>query len=256
VIDELDQWVRNDGDADVITLSGSGEPTLHSRFGKIIDFVRKVTTIPVVLLTNGSMLGDPEVAESACRAYIVKASLSAWDQFSFEAINRPHGELVFREVLEGLWRFREQFKGELWIEVFVIWGINSVPHYIHKVADLVKAFQPDRVQLNTAVRPSAEDFVEAVPEDSLKKLAELFEPPAEVIAEFNASRLAQVEANEDMILGLIARRPCTVQQVAHAFGMNPNEALKYLGRLLQRGAIHSERVSGDLYYVFAREEAA
>ena len=83
VFAELQEWLRRGGKADYITLSGSGEPTLHSRFGEVLEFIHAKSAIPAVLLTNGTMLNLPEVRDAASHADVVKVSLSAWDQRSF-----------------------------------------------------------------------------------------------------------------------------------------------------------------------------
>ena len=249
VIEELDDWLKTDGNADYITLSGSGEPTLHSRFGDVIEFVRTATTIPAVLLTNGSMLRLPEVRTAACRANIVKVSLSAWDQFSFEYINRPHGKLNFKDLIEGQWLFRAQFKGEIWMEIFVLWGVNSVPKDMTKIAELAKAINPDRIQLNTAVRPPAEEFAQALPKEHMEKLAEIFDPPAEVIAEFSADHTPEIHANETTILAMLERRPCTIEEIAKVLGFHINEVSKYVGKLTRTGRIRTEHKDGDVYYI-------
>lgn len=88
-------------------LSGSGEPTLHSRFGEIIKYARAASSIPVALLTNGSTLGIPEVRAAAAKADVVKISHSAGDEASFKYINRPHPDLVFEDVVAGLQAFHE-----------------------------------------------------------------------------------------------------------------------------------------------------
>ena len=75
---ELTLWRRSDDWAKYITLSGSGEPTLHTEFGEVLDHIRMTAKAPAVLLTNGSLFGLADVRESACRADIVKISLSAW----------------------------------------------------------------------------------------------------------------------------------------------------------------------------------
>ena len=94
VIDEIDVWMQTDGNADYLTLSGSGEPTLHAEFGRILAHLRN-QPIPSVLLTNGTLLNLPEVRDAAALAGVVKVSLSAWDQKSFEWVNRPHPQLEF-----------------------------------------------------------------------------------------------------------------------------------------------------------------
>ena len=249
VIEELDDWLKNDGTADYITLSGSGEPTLHSKFGDILEFVRTVTAIPSVLLTNGSMLHWPEVRIAAASANIVKVSLSAWDQFSFEHINRPHKKLVLKDIMEGLWAFRNEFKGELWLEIFLIWGTNTVAADITKIADLIKVVGADRVQLNTSVRPSSEEYALAAPKKDMEKLAKLFNPPAEVIPEFSMDISKSTGANEVDILAMLERRPCTMEQIAHVFGIHRNEVSKYVGKLVREGRIREERKDNDIFYI-------
>ena len=86
---ELDDWFARDGRADFVTLSGSGEPTLHSRFGEVLRHARAAGGIPVALLTNGSLLTDPEVRLAAAAADLVKITFSSWDQASFVKLHRP-----------------------------------------------------------------------------------------------------------------------------------------------------------------------
>jgi len=182
VIGEFQAWLAEDGVADVITLAGSGEPTLHSGFGAIIDAVHTACTIPVALLTNSSLLTDPDVRASAARADIVKVSLGAWDEGSFEALNHPVPGLSFSVVMQGLRLFRVQYRGHLRVEVMLVRGVNDVPWQVERIAALAAELQPATVQLNTVVRPPA--FTDARPLDdvSLERLAGLFTPKAEVIA--------------------------------------------------------------------------
>jgi len=248
VIAELDEWLKTDNSADYITLSGSGEPTLNSEFGRVIDFVRNATTIPVVLLTNASLLSDPEVRAQAAQANVVKVSLSAWDQFSLEHINRPHRDIAFKRLIEGQWLFRKEFKGQLWMEVFLVWGTNTTAKDVSSIAELVKAVEPNKVQLNTAVRPPCEEYAYAVPEDQMGALARLFDPPAEVIAEYSSDASAKVQANEADILGMLKRRPCTLDQICRVFGLHKNEASKYLGKLTRTGQARERRKAGEVYF--------
>ena len=124
---ELDAWIKEGGKADRVTLAGSGEPTLHTCFGDVLQFVRDRTDIPTALLSNGTLFWQSAVREAAKRADMVKLSLSAWDQFSFEHINRPHPDLKFSRIVDGYRAFRRGFRGKLWIEVVLILGTNSAP---------------------------------------------------------------------------------------------------------------------------------
>ncbi len=249
VIAELDRWFKTEGKADYITLSGSGEPTLHSRFGEVLNFIRQNSTIPAVLLTNGTMLHIPEVREAAAIAQVVKVSLSAWDQTSYEWVNRPHPQLRFDDLVEGQKAFRAQFKKDLWMEVFLMGGINAFPTDVKKIAALSKEIGPDRIQLNTVVRPPAEDFVFPLSRERLGTLTGLFHPVAEVIAEFKTEHAEPIQVNQETIFSMLQRRPCTSNQIADTFGMHLNEVSKYLGNLIRTKQIRTERKEGEVYYI-------
>ena len=254
VIAELDEWLKTDGRADYITLSGSGEPTLHSRFGEVIRFIRKNSKIPAVLLTNGTLFHLPEVREAASHAGVVKLSLSAWDQASYKWVNRPHSQLQFEDLVRGQKAFRKQFEGELWLEVFLVSGMNSDPADVRRIAALAGEIGPDRIQLNTVVRPPAEGFAEALSRERLTRLCDLFRPTAEVIAEFTTEKDITLHANKETVLAMLRRRPCTADQIAGGFGMHLNEVSKYLGNLMRTGQIREERKDRTVYYAASEPE--
>jgi len=246
---ELDAWIKGGGKADAIALSGSGEPTLHTRFGDILRFIRDRTDIPIALLSNGSLFCCPGVRAAAVQADVVKLSLSTWDQLSFNHVNRPCPDILFSQMLDGFRAFRDEFGGKLWIEVFVMAGVNDAREDVGKIAALVKTIGPDEIQLNTAVRPSAEKHVRAVPRAELDNLADLFCPAARVIVEYSSDKSSGTLANEDTILAMLKRRPCTAQQIGEVFGMHLNEVSKYLGKLSRTGRIRSQDSGREGYFV-------
>ena len=248
VLAELAHWLKSGATADYITLSGAGEPTLHNQFGEILQYVKKHSSIPHVLLTNGTLLYLPEVRTAASKADIIKVSLSAWDDNSYRGINRPHADLHFDTLYEGIKTFRAQYTGKIWMEVFLVEGLNALPTDVDKIAAWAKTLSPDRIHLNTAVRPPAHDFVVAVPEKKLHGLEKRFTPQAEVIATFNAPQTPTGQANADQLLTLLRRRPCTADQMARLFNMHPNELAKYTGQLLRNGQIERIRQGNIDYY--------
>ncbi|MBN2467691.1 MAG: radical SAM protein [Deltaproteobacteria bacterium] len=249
VVEELGHWLRRGGRADYITLAGSGEPSLHSRFGEVLAYIRAHSSIPAVLLTNGTMLHLSEVRDTAAQANVVKVSLSAWDQSSFGSVNRPHDSLRLDTVIRGQMAFRAEFKGALWLEVFLVPGINSLRSDLRKIAALAQQIRPDRIHLNTAVRPPAEDFVAPLSREDLESRAALFSPKAEIIADFIADPSHGRRANEDTIVAMLERRPCTAQEIAQVYGMHRNEVAKYLGILLRTGRISAQSTNKSIYYV-------
>ena len=248
VLAELENRLSANTSIDYITLSGSGEPTLHSEFGQVIEFVRNNTRIPAALLTNSSLLTDPDVRAQASTADIIKASFSAWDQTSLKEINRPHPDVKFEQILEGLQLLRQQFSGEIRLEVFLVWGTNTTQRAVQNIAEQVKNIAPDRIQLNTTSRPPCEQYAYALPQDQMLQLAELFDPTAEVIAEYTSESNAGGQTNQREILHMLQRRPCTIDDICRVFGIHRNEALKYVGKLLRTGDVKKNEKKGTSYY--------
>lgn len=247
VIDEIGRWFDAGGHADYLTLSGSGEPTLHAGFGQVLASLR-ATSIPSALLTNGTLFDLPEVREAAGLADVVKVSLSAWDQRSFARVNRPHPRLVLTEIIAGLRRFREQYPGRLWLEVFLLAGINDMPDDVAKIAHICRSLRPERIHLNTVVRPPAEAFAAPVPQTELQSLGKLFDPPAEIALAAAAPPSTAFTVNSATVLAMLKRRPCTTEQIQAAFGLHANEIVKLLGDLIRRDQIQADTKRGQTYY--------
>ena len=248
VKNEILRWRDAGGTADYATLSGSGEPTLHSGFGEVLRFLKAELPCSAVLLTNGSLLHLPEVRAAAAEADVAKLSLSAWDDDSFRQINRPHPDLDFHRSVAGMREFRQAFSGRIWLEVFLIAGLNDAPGQVERIAALAAAIGPDKIHLNTAVRPPAESAVRPVNPERLAELAELFRPRAEVIANFVPRPGSGIAVNEIALLDMLRRRPCTARQIADVFGMHLNEVAKYTGHLLKAGQIQALQRAGETFF--------
>jgi len=248
VLSELSHWHQEGGETDYITLSGSGEPTLHSRFGEVLRFIRDSLPFPSVLLSNGTFFGCPEVREAAQAADIVKLSLSAWDNESFQQVNRPHEGIDLDQMIEGMCTFRKAYTGKIWLEVFLIPDLNTSPDAIRQIARLARSIKPDAIHLNTAVRPPADASVQAMTREAMERIAPQFQPPATIIAGFPKHSGIQIEANEDRILNMLRRRPCTARQIAEAFAMHINEVSKYTGALLRSHQIASDIRNQETYF--------
>jgi len=234
---------------DYITFSGSGEPTLHSRLGEIIERIKAMTDVPVAVLTNGSLLWQPEARASLRRADLVSPSLDAGDAAAFEAVNRPPAGFSFERMVAGLEAFRGEFSGQYWLEVFVLAGYTGTVEAMRRIAACAARIRPDRVQLNTVSRPPAEGFARGVSREQLLEFAPLFTPPAEIIAEFpHAARAPGAPAGIDDVLDLIRRHPATARDVAEGLGLAQAHADGYIGGLLAAGRIVAAPVGAVVYY--------
>jgi len=234
---------------DYITLSGSGEPTLFSRAGELIRRIKAMTSIPVAVLTNGSLLFDKGVRAELLDADLVVPSLDAGNESTFRLVNRPHEDVSFDRMLEGLIAFRGEFRGHYWLEVLLLDGYTTADDELAALAGCVERIRPDRVQLNTVTRPAAEEFAVGVSRRRLLELAGAFDPPAEVIADFRkVSRQAKSAAGRQEVLDMLRRRPCSVQDLADGLGMHRNEVLKYVAQLSAENRLESTSTPRGRYY--------
>ena len=252
VLGELEAWRADGGQADHITLAGSGEPTLHSQFGEVFRWVKDHAAIQSVLLTNGTLLYLPEVRAQAALADKVKVTLSAWDEASFQQIHRPAHGVSFDLLVQGEQAFRQDFLGELSVEVFIIDDVNSDLSNVRKIAAVLDTIQPDRIDVNTAVRPAAVAGVGPSPEAHLRAIAEILGPKAAVTASFKKQGAQSLDASEGALLGLLKRHPASSAQLAGEFGLAESELLATLAPLVARGVLFEESRDGTVYF-FCRE---
>lgn len=245
---ELVCWKAQDGQADHITLAGSGEPTLHTGFDEVLRWIRDNMDSPSVLLSNGSLFHLPEVRAGAVLADKVKVTLSAWDEASFQQIHRPAPGVTFEQLIEGERAFRSEFSGELSLEVFIVEGINSQAADVRKIAALAKTIQADRIDLNTAVRPPADSGVQAVSAEQLAELAEILGPKAEVVASFKKEVSPAQEMTAETLLGLIQRHPATAAQLAQDYDAAFDPVSQTLEKMVEQGLLDAEVRDGERYY--------
>ncbi len=249
VLKELVAWFVLNLKADFITVTGSGEPTLHTRFGDVLSAIRSHGRVRSALLTNSTLLHLPEVRAAAALADVVKVSLSAWDQVSFAAITRPLSGVEFDRLVDGLRKFRQDFSGELWMEVFIVPGLNALRNQVEAIAALARTIRPDRVQLNTAVRPTAQQNVPSLAELQLRSLSGCFTPAAEVIARFAPGGGSTRHADKSAVRAMLQRRPCTVEDVAHAFALSRAETETMVRELVGQHVVRAEVRNGETYYL-------
>jgi wyosine [tRNA(Phe)-imidazoG37] synthetase (radical SAM superfamily) len=234
---------------DYVTLAGSGEPTLHLRFGDVAAGIKAASDVPIALVTNGTLFHLPEV-RAACDAIdLILPNLDAGDEETFRRINRPHGELTLETVVDGLAHLRQEFAGQIWLEVFLVEGVNTTDEQVAAIARCVDRIDPHRVQINTAVRPPAEADVRVPSAERLEEVRAMLGPRAEVVVPLRGlPETPGARAERGQVLATLRRRPCTLEDVARGLGIHPAEAAKHLGRLLDEGAIQVRQRLYETYY--------
>lgn len=247
VIEQLKEKLHSK--PDYITISGSGEPTLFLQLKTLINTIKGMTDIPVAVLTNGSLLWQPEVRQALSSADLVIPSLDAGSSRLFQYVNRPHSDIGFDKMLEGLTAFRDEYRGRYWLEVMLLAGVTVTIAEISKLAAWIHRICPDKVQVNTVTRPPAEGFSEPVPRNQLETITETLYEKAEVIADYSGVHEQEgLPARGEDILTLLQRRPCSVEDIAAGLGLHRNEVVKYVEALSSEGQIEAKPQNQRLYY--------
>jgi len=249
ILGELEKVLASSRRIDYITLSGSGEPTLNLRIGEIIGKIKEMTDIPVAVLTNGTLLTDGILREELKSSDLVIPSLDAGTQKTFNKINRPHRLLKIDKIIEGMVDFREMYEGKIWLEMMLVEGVNDNEEELSALRGAIEKIKPDRIQLNTPVRPPQEEWAKVLSNKKLSEIEEFFGDKCEVVAEFKRKeQKADFKDLEVEILTLISRRPVTSNDISSSLGLDMNEVLKYLEGLEKEKKISSQIYQGKRYF--------
>lgn len=240
--------VRNPG-VDALTLSGSGEPTLHMGLDRVISAMKSTFALPVAVLTNGSLLTRRQVRDELKQADIVLPSMDAWTDEMFRRINRPHPTLEIEAVLKGIEAFRRVFNGQLWLEVVFVEGINDSGHDFPGLLRWIDRIRPERVQINTVVRPPAESWARPAGQPKLEEVRSAIGSIAEIIAPFRGdAERTRLEGLEEQIVEMVNRRPVAAEDLIDVLGIKSDEALNMLVDLSKRHGWPQATYRGRLYF--------
>jgi len=236
---------------DYLTFSGSGEPTLNAHLGALIREIKKITPKPVAVLTNSLLLQEKEVRQELRAADLVVPSLDAAEQSIFLQINRPSPSVNLNNIIEGLIHFREEFGGEIWLEIMLVKEVNDYPDHLEKLKKAAERIRPDKIQLNTVVRPPAESWVRPLEKEELIEAAKIFGSQAEIITE--TIRRVNKSKKEDLkikILSILKRRPASQEELATILGEEPAGVSEILDRLLAEQKIKIRQHYHRLQYTY------
>lgn len=234
---------------DHITISGSGEPTLNSKIGYIIRGIKQMTKIPVAVLTNGTLLNFSDVRQDLMDADIVSPSLDAVTPEVFEKVDRPNPTLKIDQIIDGIKAFRKEYGGIMWMEILFVSGINDHDEEVYKMKQVIDEIKPERVHLNTVVRPPAYSFAKPTSQDRLREIQKILGERSEIIGVFKEQhKTAEHNTDGQAILALLKRRAMTVDQMTTSMAMKKEEVVASLNQLLRGGFIKSYFFNGDEFY--------
>ena len=248
VIDELKKRLEI-FTPDAVTLSGSGEPTLYSKIDQVIAAIKKITDTKIAILTNGSLFGQEVVRRRVAGADIILPTLTTAFEETFRTIHRSHPELHLKSIIEGLKRLRLMYNGQIFLEVFLLAQINDSEKELKGLKKIIDVISPDKVQLNTVVRPPADQSAISLDMERLKEIRDFFGEKAEIIAEAPLRRSGQYDTMVESILEMAKRRPLRASDIATLFNMPLQEAEGVVKGLEIKGTLRQQEHLGEVYYM-------
>jgi wyosine [tRNA(Phe)-imidazoG37] synthetase (radical SAM superfamily) len=254
VLGELRAFLSKNGSSiDHLSLSGSGEPTLHSKIRSVIEGIKEMTLIPVAVLTNGSLLYEEEVRKDLIGADIVLPSLDAVSSETFMKINRPYKGLSVEKVIEGMVEFRKVYKGQIWLEILFCKGVNDSQSELLQMKKSVDRIKPDLIHLNTVVRPPSEQWAIPLSLREMEEIRTFFGEKASIISEFDRHLLGASERDRrEEILRILRRRPLSLTDLSEGMGIPQKELEGYMHLMVEEGKIKIRSFGNAIYYEISK----
>jgi wyosine [tRNA(Phe)-imidazoG37] synthetase (radical SAM superfamily) len=239
---------------DVITLAGSGEPTLYKPLGALIDGLHDLAEIPILVITNSTMLHVDETAQAVMKAEILAPSLDAGNEEIFRKVNQTHPSISFETMFEALKRVTHAHPGQIHLEVMLVEGVNDNEESLVAIAKRIKQLRFDRIDINTPVRPPVPERG-ALPcsEEVLARATALFGDKAHPIADFRPTWVRPLHpgafSDQDKdIRETLLRRPSTVRDIASGLSLPESRVQESLNRMLSLGIVETKQTEGALYF--------
>lgn len=252
IIYELKEALLNNKNIDYITFAGSGEPTLYKDLKKLILEIKRITDIPVCIITNGSLLYKQEMRSNLLSADLIIPSLDAGNEDTFKLIDNPNKEIDFDKMIEGLIEFRKIFKGEYWLEIFLLKDINDNEDELDDIIKIVRKIKPDKIQLITATRRVANEKAKALSDEELKKIKKYFNDNCDIetdIPSVSENRRGNTKKiTEEDIINFLIRQPDTAYLIAKSFDEEEKRVKELLDSLIKKNKVREEIVNGVVSY--------
>lgn len=150
---------------DVITFAGNGEPTLHPRFGEVIDRTielrdRYFPEVKVSVLSNATRMTDPKVHAALLKVdnNILKID-GAFDDV-VRLIDQPQdSHYTVRQIVDGM----KTFHGQLIVQTMFLRGQhdgktvdNTTPEQVSAWCELMREIRPSQIMVYSLDRPTPE----------------------------------------------------------------------------------------------------
>ena len=254
---ELAEVLNRAPELDYITFSGAGEPTLYEHLPELACWIKKnYPQYKICLLTNGTLLNDPEVCKVLEYVDLAMPNFDASNNEELQIINRPAPGITVESLAEGIRNAARLYPGKVTLELFIVPQVNDNSESIRRFAEYIKTFEGLRsVQLNTLDRPGVVDWIKPAPAETIKRFIAALEDIVfvESVGRFRIRSKAQksdirLDEADNRLLELVMRRPATVQDIALALNITPEQACRKAEDLLKSGVLCAEKMPNGVFY--------
>ncbi|MCA1917071.1 radical SAM protein [Methanospirillum hungatei] len=257
IIHQVDTILSSSPKLDYITFAGSGEPTLSLSLGPVLTHLKQnYDQYKVAVLTNGSLCTDPDVRRDLLQADLVSPTITTTTQEIFEKIHRPVPGLSVTGIIRGLQSLRNEYTGQIWLEVFLIPGLNTTENELGSLRSAVYHIRPDRIQLNYLDRPGTEAWVSSPDPRHLKRIQEFFAEggiPVDITGFDEPGAILTQDDSIAQIDETLRRRPCTAEDIAHMTGLQVPDVRKKLALMVQQGIVQAKSGNRGIFYWISSE---
>ena len=236
---------------DWITLVSSGEGTLYRDFGAVLRGIKRMTSVPVAVITNGSLLSLPEVREELRVADAVLPTLDAGNEALFRRLNRPHRQLTFARHVAGIEAFaRMRRRGKLWIEVMLVAGLNDTEPALRELAALLSRIRPDAIHLTLPSRCPVEPWVRAPEAEGLARAQAILGEKASIAPAPKPQHQTKTKGGDPVIASVALRHPLRMADIEKLLpGWTPKRIDAHIAKLLVNGTLRTIERGGERFLV-------
>lgn len=254
IVQQIKQRIDRGEKFDHITISGSGEPTLNSNLGAIIEGIKKLTDTPVAVITNSSLLHLPDVRKDLALADVLLPTIAGPDEKVFNALHNPHQDLDHQKIIDSLIDLKTWFKGSVHLEIMLLAGINDDEQNLEKLALMAKKIDPEVVEINTLARPAAyAEKAHTASRGAMEKLAAMVGPKAMVVASFKSGTQAKTKLTKQALKRTLATRPLTIKDLLEIFDTASLNLEKLTQRLVDEKQLEEVQIQGSVYLRLRRD---
>ena len=202
---------------DCITFSGDGEPTLSSDLGEMINWIKDNTDVKVVVITNSALLCDKQVRKEISRADIIIHTINSAVDITMKKINRPKASISIESIKEGIKALGKEFQGKIYLETFIIEGINDSEAELNELYNFLKNVKYTKLQLNKLDRPGTEKWVLPASMERLEFIKEYLEKKGlhdvEILGKFHIDEKDKIEMDKELVENMKSKREYSEEEM-------------------------------------------